>query len=108
MGARAVIGDWYFTHEDDVRFEVVALDEESGTIDVQYFDGSIGEFDLETWREMDVSPCAAPEDSSGPYEMSFDEFDDTDESACASIDEFGEEGFYIINDSDFERWSGHF
>lgn len=103
MCARAVIGDWYLSHNNKARFEVVALDDVSGTIDVQYFDGSIGEFDLETWNELDVEGCPEPEDCSGVYEMEFDEIDDTDESATAEPSEYELEGLQVIHESEFDR-----
>jgi hypothetical protein len=39
------IGDWYRLHGGD-SFEIVAVDEEDGTIDIQYFDGTLEEMDL--------------------------------------------------------------
>lgn len=107
MGRRAVIGEWYLSHETDEQFEVVALDDVSGTIDVQYFDGSIGEFDLDTWDEMDVNSCAAPEDASGAYEMEFDQIDDTDESAHYENDEYALDDLHIFNTSPHEGSSAH-
>jgi hypothetical protein len=105
---RAVIGDWYLTRDDSEQFEVVALDDVSGTIGVQYFDGSIGEFDLETWNQMEIDPCAPPEDSTGPYEMEFGEIDDTDESAVCEFDDFQLEGLQIIHETEFEQWASNF
>lgn len=64
------IGAWYFDREDQQVFEVVALDEEQGTIEVQYLDGAIGEFDRETWLQLPLVPAAAPEDSDVAYELS--------------------------------------
>ncbi|WP_024460335.1 DUF6763 family protein [Marinimicrobium sp. LS-A18] len=64
------IGAWYFDREDQQVFEVVALDEQQGTIEVQYLDGAIGEFDLETWPQLPLVPAAAPEDSEAAYELS--------------------------------------
>lgn len=64
------IGAWYFDREDQQVFEVVALDDEQGTIEVQYLDGAIGEFDREAWPQMPLVPAAAPEDSDAAYELS--------------------------------------
>jgi hypothetical protein len=108
MGTRAVIGDWYLSEDNREQFEVVALDDTSGTIDVQFIDGSIGEFDLETWSQMEISPCPPPEDAMGPYESEFDEIDDTDESAVFIADDLGFEGMQIIHESEFEQWASNF
>lgn len=102
MSTKAVIGDWYLGIGNEDPFEVVAVDEELGTIDVQYFDGSIDEFDLDTWDEMETVPCAPPEDVSGIYEMEFGEFDDTDESSH-ELDEYGQDGLQIYHESDFKH-----
>lgn len=103
MGRKAIIGEWYLTPNDDAQFEVVALDDAAGTIDVQYFDGSIGEFDLETWNEMELDSCAAPEDWSGPYEMELDEVDDTDESAYLDLEDFSPDGLRVHHETELEH-----
>lgn len=64
------IGAWYTDRESHDVFEVVALDEEQGTVEVQYLDGAIGEFDLEVWPQLALSPAAEPEDSDAAYELS--------------------------------------
>lgn len=73
------IGAWYFDRDSQQSFEVVALDEEQGTVEVQYLDGAIGEFDLETWLQLPLSPTAPPEDSDIAFEMSHEDrwHDDT-------------------------------
>lgn len=61
------IGDWYQEPEGD-PFEVVAVDDDAGTVEVQHFGGEIEEIDLEDWFEMELSPAAPPEDWTGPYD----------------------------------------
>lgn len=60
-----IIGNWYKA-DDDSSFEVIAVDDD--TIEVQYFDGGIEEFDMATWREMAVEEIEPPEDWSGPFD----------------------------------------
>ena len=43
------IGDWYRLN-DGALFEVVALDDDDGTIEIQYFDGTVEEMDIEDWE----------------------------------------------------------
>ena len=42
-----VVGDWY--RHNGALFEVVAIDRDDGTVEVQHFDGTLEEFDLDTW-----------------------------------------------------------
>ncbi|HEY8384811.1 MAG TPA: DUF6763 family protein, partial [Porticoccaceae bacterium] len=57
-----LVNTWYQDAVEDVLFEVVAVDEAAGTIEVQYEDGSVDEFDFDTWGLMVVLPAEAPED----------------------------------------------
>lgn len=63
-----VVGEWY-RQDTAVIFEVVALDQDDGTIEVQYFDGTVEEFDLESWELMLLEPVVAPEDWSGSMDI---------------------------------------
>jgi hypothetical protein len=66
------IGNWYrFTGSD--LFEVVAVDEDDGTLEIQYFDGTVEEMDLEDWathwEEGGVETAQAPEDWTGSVDV---------------------------------------
>ena len=61
------IGDWY-KNERDMSFEVTAVDEEDGIVEIQYFDGALEELDLSTWYEMDLVPRRPPEQWTGPFD----------------------------------------
>lgn len=67
------VGDWYQSINGD-RFEIVALDEEEGTLDMQHYDGAIEEVDFDSWREMDVDAIEAPEDWSGSFDITRDDY----------------------------------
>jgi len=58
---RPLVGRWY---EDPLQrqFEVVAVDEEAGTIQVQYKDGETGEMELADWRHAMVERDETPDD----------------------------------------------
>lgn len=62
------IGKWYLDNADKQLFEIVAIEEEDDTIEIQYFDGSIEELDSELWDEMELTSAAPPEDWSGPFD----------------------------------------
>ena len=68
MRHKPVVGSWYQT-EDDETFEVVAFDQEEGTIEIQYFDGTVEEMDLETWCETVAKSIDPPEDWTGSYDI---------------------------------------
>jgi hypothetical protein len=62
------IGEWYCIRGGEL-FEVVALDETDGTLEIQYFDGTIEEMELVDWEAQittrEIEAAEAPEDWSG-------------------------------------------
>jgi hypothetical protein len=66
------IGDWYRL-SGGALFEVVALDEDDGTIEIQYFDGTVEEMDVEDWEaQWDdgvLESAEAPEDWTGSVDV---------------------------------------
>ncbi len=67
------VGDW-FRRSNDPPFEVVALDPDNETVEVQHFDGTIEELDFDSWLEMEFEPTNAPEDYSGAMDMDREDF----------------------------------
>ena len=63
-----VIGQW-FRRPNGTLFEVVAIDEDDMTVEIQLFDGTIDEIDIERWPELLLTEVAAPEDWSGSVDM---------------------------------------
>ncbi len=63
-----VIGQW-FSRSGGMQFEVVATDEDARTIEIQQFDGTIDELDLEAWAEILPVEISPPEDWSGSVDM---------------------------------------
>jgi len=78
MSAQPDIGEWYRIRGGD-QFEVVAIDEDDGTIEVQYFDGTVEEIDMGDWDAQsangEIEQADAPEDWSGSVDV-----DDDDDS----------------------------
>ena len=104
-----VVGNWYLHRDKGAIFQVVALDEDAGTIEIQEFDGAIDELDLDEWRALLVDTAAQPEDWGGPVDdVEPDEFGYTDlderppgagdplETATLSWEE-------IVEDDDFDE-----
>lgn len=69
-----MVGQW-FRRTDGTLFEVVATDDVAGTVEIQLFDGTIDEVDIEAWPELLPVEVSAPEDWSGSVDM--DPEDDT-------------------------------
>jgi len=67
------IGNW-FRRPNGTLFEVVALDEEDGTVEIQQFDGTIGEVEIENWPQLLLVEVSAPEDWSGSVDMDPEDF----------------------------------
>lgn len=71
------IGDWYRQKEGSTLFEVVAVDDDDGTIEIQYFDGTVEEMDVEDWEAQwddgALEGAEPPEDWSGSVDVDSDE-----------------------------------
>jgi hypothetical protein len=63
-----VIGQW-FSRPNGTLFEVVAIDEADQTIEIQQFDGTIDEVEIDRWPELFVTEISAPDDWSGSVDM---------------------------------------
>jgi hypothetical protein len=65
-----VVGQWY-RHPDADKgemFQVIDIDTDEDTVEVQYFDGDIEELPQGTWHAQGLQSCAPPEDWTGPYD----------------------------------------
>ena len=69
-----VIGDWYRLSTGEL-FEVVAIDAKESTVEVQYFDGTLEEFDNETWAAEGIVEADAPEDWTGSVDIDQEDYD---------------------------------
>jgi hypothetical protein len=69
---KPIVGQWYRGGTDEL-FEVVAIDHQDQTIEIQFFDGSVSEVDFDTWneqlREELIESADAPEDWSGAVDV---------------------------------------
>lgn len=70
------IGKWYSYFEE--QMEIVAFDEEDGTLEVQHFDGTVEEIDIEEW-DADYEAGSIVE-IDPPRE-----WDNGDEEACEEV-----------------------
>jgi hypothetical protein len=63
-------------------FEVVAVDEEHHTVELQHFDGTIEGLELENWQAIDYEPAQAPEDWSGSVDINQEDMPEPENSAA--------------------------
>jgi hypothetical protein len=77
MANRApIIGAWYEEVETGDVFEVVAVDEDTASIEIQYVGGELSELDFESWGQMVLLRAEAPEDMNASYELSNEDMQD--------------------------------
>lgn len=58
----AEIGNWYRDRQTGALFEVVAIDDDSQSIDVQMAEGELCEYDFDSWRQLDLEPIGESDD----------------------------------------------
>jgi hypothetical protein len=88
---KPIVGQWYRGGTNEL-FEVVAIDDDDETIEIQYFDGTVAEVDFDAWNEqlLDelIDAADAPEDWSGAVDMEAEdlnrEFEDNVRSAWSN------------------------
>lgn len=81
------VESWYLHLDKGQRFEVVAVDEENGLIELQHYDGDLEEVSMEEWAEMEIAPSEAPQNWNGAVDI-------------GEIDDFGTE----VTDTTREDW----
>jgi hypothetical protein len=78
-----MVGDW-FRRSGGELFEVVAVDEDDATIEVQHFDGTVEEIDFdswdEQWEEAQIEAAEAPEDWTGSVDVEPEDTEQTSDS----------------------------
>ena len=69
-----IVGEWY-RRPNGALFEVVAVDADDGTIEVQHFDGTLEEVEVEEWDEQLMQEAQAPEDWTGSVDIEPEDMD---------------------------------
>lgn len=86
-----VVNNWYQHLDKGLVFEIVAIDEDNETIEIQYIDGNLDEIGFAEWKELDIAPAEEPENISGPYDI-------------GEIDDYGTQ----ITDTSKQDWEESF
>ena len=81
------VGGAFYEDADGRQFEVTAFDENDGTIDIQYKDGTPDEIDLDDWYGMDLEQMELDEDDEDELDKVETEAPDDD----ADLDDDDEE-----------------
>jgi hypothetical protein len=63
------IGQWYRRRDKEERFEVVGIDEDEGTVELQNYDGALDEVDKDAWYALDIETSRQPEDLMGVFDL---------------------------------------
>jgi hypothetical protein len=75
---KPIVGEWYRGGTNEL-FEVVAIDDQDETIEIQFFDGTVTEMDFDAWNEqlLDelMESADAPEDWSGAVDVEAEDLD---------------------------------
>ncbi len=80
------VGVWYQTAQG-VYLEVVAYDLEEDTIELQFYDGTVAEYDSESWEALELRSAEPPEDWAGSLDVSKDDYGvDLDRPAGETFD----------------------
>ena len=69
-----IVGTWYWDIDHTERFEIVAKDDKSDNIEIQYYTGELEELDTETWFGMRVVSIAPPSQGPDAYDELTDVF----------------------------------
>ena len=95
----ARIAQWYRRSDKGEAFVVTAIDETTGAIEVQTFDGDIDEIDGNSWSALPLEMIEPPEDWSGALDVA-PEVAEEFESETGTMSEWVEES----GQSGRERW----
>jgi hypothetical protein len=75
---KPIVGEWYRGSTNEL-FEVVAIDDQDATIEIQFFDGTVAEMDFDSWNEQlldeQIETAGAPEDWSGAVDVEAEDLD---------------------------------
>lgn len=92
MEEEPVVGAVY-EDEDGRSFEVISFDENLGTIEIQYADGSLDEIDLDAWYGMDLTRLDEEEEEEAEG-GDFEDYEDEDLDSHYDEDEDEDEDYY--------------
>jgi hypothetical protein len=99
-----VVGAWYKDIQTQELFEVIDWDRKNFTIETQYLDGEVSEYDLDAWREMQLVEVEPPEDWRSAFELDDSDLLDPDlpmhpEDWASPVNSIEPDAMYGVEDS---------
>ena len=67
--ADPIVNNWYAHLDKGQRFCVVALDDDTGLVEIQYYDGTVEEIERDAWYGLAIEPAEAPENWTGAEDV---------------------------------------
>ena len=74
-----IVGEWYRDLHQAISFEVVAVDDETQSIEVQLLEGEITEYDFDSWTLLQLLPIEEPEDWRNGFALASEDSLDPDD-----------------------------
>jgi hypothetical protein len=65
---RPQVGDWYRRLDKGESFQVINVDDATGNVEIQSFDGELDSIDTDDWEQLQLEATAQPEDWTGSLE----------------------------------------
>ncbi|WP_459868579.1 DUF6763 family protein, partial [Endothiovibrio diazotrophicus] len=56
------------------KFEVVAFDAPTGNVEIQYYDGTVEELDMDAWGDLEIEVSEPPEDWKGSLDIEREDY----------------------------------
>ena len=97
------VKQWYEDLENDETFQVLKVDEDKETVEIQYLDGEIEELDIDSWAELDLELTEEPEGWSGSDAEDDEEDDDEEDEDDDDWDDDEDDDEDDLDDEDEER-----
>ncbi|GAB6140171.1 hypothetical protein JCM14076_09000 [Methylosoma difficile] len=66
--ADPIVGNWYKDVENKLSFKVINIEAQADSIEVQYLNGDIGEYDFDSWYNSTFDFIETPEDWAAPFD----------------------------------------
>lgn len=71
--------DGWYRDTSGRTFQVVGVDDQEATVEIQYFGGEVEDLGLSSWYAMELEAIDSPEDWTGPFDdLLRDDLGDTD------------------------------
>jgi hypothetical protein len=97
------VKQWYEDLENDETFQVLKVDEDKETVEIQYLDGEIEELDIDSWAELDLELTEEPEGWSGSDAEEDEEDDEEEDEDDDDWDDDDDDDEDDLDDEDEER-----